>query len=163
MGLLQVNLRVEASLVASLKALAKERGMSLNAAAGLAFEQFLQTPPQQNQAEPSFGHERRIKALEAAVAALQTAMPARSSAATPPPAPPSTAPSKPAPASPPPASGAITTAELAAHLGLKRGTFNERLRRAGGASEGVMVEGWRCVGQARATTGGPLQWLWEMA
>ena len=142
--------------------------MSLNAAAGLAFEQFLQTPPQQNQAEPSFGHERRIKALEAAVAALQTAMPARSSAATPPsdPPPPSTAPSKPA-AAPPSglaaASGAITTAELAAHLGLKRGTFNERLRRAGGASEGVVIEGWRCVGQARATTGGPLQWLWEMA
>ena len=59
------------------------------------------------------------------------------------------------------AGDAITTAELAERLGLKRGSFNERLRRNGGAQVGLVVEGWRCVGQIAPPAGGPLRWMWE--
>jgi hypothetical protein len=161
-ALQQVNLRVEPGLLASFKEAAKERGLSLNAAAGLAFEQFLQGQPQQKQAPASSDHEQRLLALEKRVAKLE---------ATPAPPPPAakTSPERAKPAPPvepakiPQAGdGAITTAQLAATLGVKRGTFNERLRRAGGASEGVVIEGWRCVGQARTAGGGPPQWLWEV-
>jgi len=58
---------------------------------------------------------------------------------------------------------AITTAELAELLGIKRRSFNERLRRGGGAQVGLVVEGWRCVGQFTPPAGGPLRWLWEPA
>ena len=63
----------------------------------------------------------------------------------------------------PQAGDAITTADLAERLGLKRRTFNERLRRGGGARAGLVVEGWRCVGQSAPPTGGPPRWLWEQA
>jgi len=162
MVLQQINLRVEQGLLASLKVLARERGLSLNAAAALAFERYLLGQPQQKQAEASTDHEQRLLALEKRVATLE-ARPA-----TPPP-PKAASPdqAKPIPPIGPakiPQVGddAITTAQLAATLGIKRNTFNERLRRAGGASEGVVIEGWRCVGQARPANGGPLQWLWEV-
>lgn len=59
--------------------------------------------------------------------------------------------------------GAITTAEVAERIGMKRGSLNERLRRAGGAREGLLVEGWRCVGQGPGPNGGPPRWFWELA
>jgi hypothetical protein len=63
----------------------------------------------------------------------------------------------------PQAEDSITTAELAELLGIKRGSFNERLRRGGGARVGLVMEGWRCVGQSAPPEGGPLRWLWELA
>lgn len=60
-------------------------------------------------------------------------------------------------------SGAITTAEVADRIGMKRGSLNERLRRAGGARVGLVMEGWRCVGQGPGSNGGPPRWLWELA
>jgi hypothetical protein len=149
-ALQQVNLRVEPGLLAGFKEGAKGRGLSLNAAAALAFEQFLQGQPQQ--APASSDHEQRLLALERRVERLE-AKPAAPKA-------PSPERAKAAP-SIEPGDDAITSSQLAARLGLKRNTFNERLRRAGGAREGVVIEGWRCVGQAKPLTGGPLQWRWQ--
>lgn len=59
--------------------------------------------------------------------------------------------------------GAITTAELAEVLGMKRGSLNERIRRAGGARLGLELEGWCCVGSRTPGAGGPPRWLWERA
>lgn len=59
--------------------------------------------------------------------------------------------------------GAITTAEVAERIGMKRGSLNERIRRAGGARVGLLMEGWRCVGQGPGPNGGPYRWLWEPA
>jgi len=59
--------------------------------------------------------------------------------------------------------GAITTAEVADRIGMKRGSLNERLRRAGGARVGLVMEGWRCVGQGPGSNGGPYRWFWEPA
>lgn len=59
--------------------------------------------------------------------------------------------------------GALPTAALADLLGIKRGSLNERLRRAGGAREGMQLEGWRCIGQRRPERGGPPQSVWVPA
>lgn len=96
---------------------------------------------------------QRLEALEAAVAQLQQ---------------------QPRPVAPVPASldrgiadpsaggaGGITTAELAPLLGMKRGSLNERIRRMGGAREGLALEGWRCCGQVAPPAGGPPRWVWE--
>jgi predicted DNA-binding protein len=117
----------------------------------------------------------RLEALEAAVAALQQSRPARTPKPAPaaslplelhPPDEGSGEPRKGEPAIPPlgevPA-GAITTADLAARIGMKRGSLNERLRRAGGARIGLEMEGWRCVGHHFPEGGGPPRWLWESA
>lgn len=61
------------------------------------------------------------------------------------------------------APGQLTTAELAARLGVKRGSFNERVRRMGGARPGLEMEGWKCVGQAPGPNGGPARWVWEQS
>jgi hypothetical protein len=124
---------------------------------------------------------QRLGALEAAVAALQkpsaTAPPARATKPAP------AAPSDPleleldlSPSEPHPSgggstitrmgdapAGAVTTAELADALGMKRGSLNERLRRMGGAREGLELEGWRCCGQVAPPSGGPPRWVWERA
>ena len=159
MALQQVNLRVEPALLAGFKEGAKERGLSLNAAAALAFEQFLQGQPQQKQAPASSDHERRLLALERRVERLEA------KPAAPPKAPSlervkAVPPIEPA-AIPQTRDGTITSSQLATALGIKRNAFNERLRRAGGASDGVVIEGWRCVGQAKPANGGPLQWQWQ--
>lgn len=67
------------------------------------------------------------------------------------------------PAELPAPTGAIPTAELAERIGMKRGTLNERLRRMGGAREGLEVGGWRCSGQVALPTGGPPRWIWVPA
>jgi hypothetical protein len=58
---------------------------------------------------------------------------------------------------------AIQTAALADLLGLKRGTLNARISRAGGAREGLVVLGWRCLGRVTPARGGPPQALWVPA
>jgi hypothetical protein len=111
----------------------------------------------------------RVAALEAAVAQLQ-AQPSRSLQRVRPSTPPageapsldrvSAAPRTGESLAP---SGALTTAELADRLRMKRGSLNERIRRAGGARVGLVMEGWRLVGEAPAPGGGPLRKLWEPA
>jgi hypothetical protein len=109
---------------------------------------------------------QRLGALEAAVVQLQQqprpvapAEPAKRLAVVPEPASPDRGIADPS------AGGAtgITTAQLAELLGVKRGSLNERIRRMGGAREGLELEGWRCCGQVAPPAGGPLRWLWEPA
>ena len=114
----------------------------------------------------------RVEALELAVLELQkqaTALPSRKSSRQP-------SLSKPPESGPVPLAdglritptgdapaGAITTAELAKALGMKRGSLNERIRRAGGARLGMELDGWCCVGNCTPLAGGPPRWLWERA
>lgn len=127
-------------------------------------------------ADPAGGSDLadRVSQLEAAMALLQ-ARPARSTRTVEPVAPlrvPLGAGDleiigaghlHPSSSEPPAPAGAITTTELAEQLGMKRGSLNERLRRAGGARAGLVMNGWRCVDQCRPPGGGPPQWRWEPA
>lgn len=165
-ALQQVNLRVEPGLLASFKEAAKERGLSLNAAAGLAFEQFLQGQPQQKQAPASSDHEQRLLALEKRVAKLE---------ATPAPPPPAakTSPERAKPAPPvepvkiPQVSdGTITTADLALATGTNRAAWNNWARdKNPGAIRKMKPEvgNWRYLGKAPSEMGGPERGLWERA
>ena len=124
-------------------------------------------------AAPSAGGDlvERLEALEAAVAALQQkkSRPAsgnrrsdRDDASSPRPRGASEAlPQQGRPHKVDVPAGVITTADLAVRIGMKRGTLNERIRRAGGACIGLEMEGWRCVGHHRPEGGGPPRWLWE--
>jgi len=101
---------------------------------------------------------KRLEALEAERPAARPASPKQGTASPPKQG---AAPS-PSQAKPPAIPGeAITTAELAELLGMKRNSLNERLRRTGGAQVGLVMEGWRCVGQSAPPEGGPLRWLWQ--
>jgi len=107
----------------------------------------------------------RVARLEAATAELREAL-AQLQEARPPQSP------RPAPAAPPaapvpplaamPADG-IETAALALRLGVKRGTFNARIARMGGAAPGLVVDGWRCLGLRTPERGGPPRALWVPA
>lgn len=59
--------------------------------------------------------------------------------------------------------GGIETAALAERLGMRRGTLNARIARAGGAAPGLVVEGWRCLGARVPARGGPARALWVPA
>jgi hypothetical protein len=156
MATVQLNVRVESALAARLKAEALRLHAKPGALVAQALEQFLSGASEIPAvlATPSEGWQAPLAALEKRVARLEA------KPAPPPPKAPSPERAKAAP-SIEPGDDAITSSQLASRLGLKRNTFNERLRRAGGASEGVVIEGWRCVGQARPLTGGPLQWRWQ--
>lgn len=96
--------------------------------------------------------------LREAVAQLQQARPPRSprpASAAPPAAP------VPIPADLP--ADGIETAALAQLLGVKRGTFNARIARMGGAAPGLVVDGWRCMGLRAPDRGGPPRALWVPA
>ena len=106
----------------------------------------------------------RLEALEVAVAQLQKqprpvapAEPAKRQAVAPEPASPNRGIADPSDG------GGITTAELAPLIGMKRGSLNERIRRMGGARDGLELEGWRCCGQVAPPAGGPPRWVWEPA
>lgn len=60
----------------------------------------------------------------------------------------------------PPADG-IPTVEVADRMGCSRTALNERVRRAGGAAMGLEIGGWRIVGKAIGSSGGPPRWLWS--
>lgn len=102
------------------------------------------------EAEPVAGLADRIAALEAAVAALQQA-PAGRRVVRPI-----------APVEAPPGD-ALDTSQLAAHLGVKRGTFNARIQRAGGTVAGLVIDGWRCTGVHPSPRGGPDRGYWVPA
>lgn len=96
----------------------------------------------------------RIEALEAAVAALQrTPRPSPSRGSAPAPLPAERLAEAP--------DQAITTAELADLLQIRRGTLNARVRRGGGPAVGQVIEGWSCIGVVRPPMGGPDRALWE--
>ena len=156
----QLALQVPPELLEHLKARAAAEGRSHTSLALQWIRAGLETEP------PSAGLpdlERRLAAVEAGLAALQRGRPPAAPvvAAVAP-----VAPAQPEPraSGPGPASAvALTTAELAERLGLRRATLNERLRRAGGARAGLVMEGWRCTGQLTGPNGGPPQWTWEPA
>lgn len=171
MALQQVNLRVEAELLQRLRMLARERGLSLNAVAGMAFEQLLQATAsnqnKQSEASPSADQERRLAALEARVAKLETV---RSVVAQAPPSaspePAATQPSAWVKLTPEELSGAITTADLAAATGTNRAAWNNWARDKNPGAVRKMkpeVGNWRYLGKAPSETGGPDRGLWERA
>lgn len=144
----QLSINCPAPLLERLKAAAADQGTTLTAMVMAWLEAGLDGRLEVPRSAPRPDLEARLEALEVAVAALQA--PARQ------PSPPA----RPAP-SPPAVDGPITTADLAALLGVKRGAINERIRRMGGACLGMTIDGWRCVGQRRGINGGPPRWCWE--
>lgn len=174
MALQQVNLRVEEGLLQRLRMLARERGLSLNVAAGMAFEQLLEAGAsnqdrqnKQSEASPSADQERRLAALEARVAKLETV---RSVVAQAPPSaspePADTQPSAWVRLTPEELSGAITTADLAAATGTNRAAWNNWARDKNPGAVRKMkpeVGNWRYLGKAPSEMGGPERGLWERA
>ncbi len=61
------------------------------------------------------------------------------------------------------AADAIETAALAQLLGVRRGTLNARIGRAGGPAPGLVIDGWRCLGLRSPERGGPPRALWVPA
>jgi hypothetical protein len=152
----QLALQLAPELIARVKAEAAVRGQTITTLVAGWLEQGLSAPP----GPAADGGEllARIDAMEARLAALEKRpAPSRPRVA------PSPMPVALDPAPLPPPAGAITTAQLAARLGMKRGSLNERIRRAGGARVGLVMAGWRCVGQSPGVSGGPARWLWEPA
>lgn len=109
------------------------------------------------EAEPVAGLADRVAALEAAVAALEAAVAALQQA------PAGRRVVRPiAPVEAPPGE-ALDTSQLAAYLGVKRGTFNARIQRAGGTVAGLVIDGWRCTGVHPSPRGGPDRAHWVPA
>lgn len=54
----------------------------------------------------------------------------------------------------------VEGAAVARSLGITRNGWNARVTRAGGAREGVVVSGWRCVGLRQSARGGPPRAVW---
>jgi hypothetical protein len=104
----------------------------------------------------------RVAQLEATATELREALD-QLQQARPPRLPPPTSAAPPAAPVPPPAglpADGIESAALADLLGVKRGTFNARVGRAGGAAPGLVVDGWRCLGLRTPARGGPPRALW---
>lgn len=159
MPLIQINLKVPEKVAAHWRAEAAAQGLSVRdwlvSIAGPT------VPPGPGPAGCD-GLADRVALLEAtaaelreAVDQLQQARPLRSP--RPAPAAPSAAPG-PVPAALP--ADGIETAALAQLLGVKRGTFNARIARIGGAAPGLVVDGWRCLGLRTPERGGPPRALW---
>ena len=158
MPLQQLNVRLPAELIAALRQESASTGRTLAAVverrlSGLLATASAPAPELADQLATRLAAvEDRLAALEAQPQPPRPRIPVQ----RPLPAPPATA-----PVDPPPTGTAITTPELALLLGVKRGSFNERLRRAGGARIGLEMDGWRCAGQRTPETGGPPRWVWE--
>lgn len=147
------------ALAEKLRKAATERHALPGSLVAQALEQFLSGSAPALSAD-SGKWEQRLAAVEQRLALLEKRP--RAAAAPPPPAvAPAPPPAKSLPI--PQVGDALTTAQVADRLGIKRGSFNERIRRAGGAAPGMEMEGWRIIGQARPPQGGPPQWLWEPA
>ncbi len=152
MALLQLNLKLPPAVLADWKERAAAKRLSVR---DWLLSELAPAAPAAPALDPLAD---RVAALEAAVAALEAQSP-RSLR------PPRVAPAA-APASLPlidPPAAAIETAVLADRLGMRRGTLNARISRAGGACEGLEVEGWRCLGRAIPARGGPPRALWVPA
>ena len=170
MALEQLNLKLPPAVLAHWRAQAQAQGLSVR-----DWLVSITAPP----AGPETGPpgrgaladrlaqlERSTADLAAAVAQLQAQGPAPRSPGRVSPAPrsgdaPSPVRVMPAAAELPP--GGIETAALADRLGMRRGTLNARISRAGGAAPGLEVEGWRCLGLRTPERGGPARALWVPA
>jgi len=148
----QLNCRVEALLAKRLREAATARHTTTGALVAQAIEALLAGDSASPAPPPS-----ALAALEARVALLeQGASPKRVIQ-------PSPKRVSPAPHLGDLPAGGIETAALADLLGIKRGTLNARIGRAGGAREGLELEGWRCVGLQVPDRGGPARARWEPA
>ncbi len=159
MALVQINLKVSPAVAADWKAQA--------AAEGLSVRDWLVSVTTPTVPAPAGGPglvdrvaqlEAITAELRATLAQLQQARPPRSPrpvSAAPPAAP------VPIPADLP--ADGIETAALAERLGVKRGTFNARIARMGGAAPGLVVDGWRCLGLRPPERGGPPRAVWVPA
>jgi hypothetical protein len=54
----------------------------------------------------------------------------------------------------------VEGAAVARSLGLSRGAWNARVSREGGARQGLVVSGWRCIGLRQPQRGGPRRAVW---
>lgn len=177
----QLNVRLPASLVDDLKSEAASSGMTLNAlverrlSGDIATAKPVKSDLAADLATRLAVVEKRLAALEAASTVSRAPQPPK--APQPKPAPqasalvplsPTTVASRvPAPPTLTANPDALTGPQLAEKYGLKRSTFNEKVRRLGGAQVGRIVElqgtQWRCVGQIKPPLGGSPQWCWEVA
>jgi hypothetical protein len=158
--LAQLNLKLPPAVLAQWRAQAAADGLSVR-------DWLLATlaPTAEPPAVPAAGAglADRLQALEATtaelaatVAQLQQARPPRSPRSAPVAAPP-----VPIPADLP--ADGIETAALAQLLGMRRGTINARIARAGGAAPGLVIDGWRCSALRTPERGGPARALWVPA
>jgi hypothetical protein len=158
--LAQLNLKLPPAVLAQWRALAAAEGLSVRDWL-LATLAPTAEPPAVPAADATLAD--RLQALEATTAELAATL-AQLQQARPPRSP------RPAPVAAPPAlipaglpSDGIETAALAQLLGMRRGTINARIARAGGAAPGLEVEGWRCLGLRTPERGGPARALWVPA
>lgn len=169
----QLALQLPPELIARVKAEAEARGQNITTLVRGWLEAALEAAP-----GPAAGGAALVE-LEARLAAVE----ARLAALAQPPAPRATPAAAdpagvleilgtahlrpPAPAAPPELTAAVATAALADRIGMKRGSLNEKIRRAGGARVGLVLHlgqsEWRCVGQGHAPGGGPPRWFWQPA
>lgn len=162
----QINLKVSEAVAAHWRAEAAAAGLSVRDWLVSITAPTAAAPPASGAADVL----QRLEALEAAVIELRTARPPRTANAPRPAraaAAQAAGPLDPGPAAevpplPPVVAGdAIETAALADRLGIKRGTMNARIARAGGAVPGLVIEGWRCLGLRTSERGGPPRALWQ--
>jgi hypothetical protein len=149
MALVQLNLKVPPGVRAEWQRQA--------AAAGLSIRDWLiarTMPGGEREAPAAPGLEDRLTALEAKVGELVAALPPPS------PAPPRRAIPGAIPAPSSPASGAVESRELARLLGMRPGSLNARVSRAGGPVPGLTIGGWTCLGLFPAPRGGPPRAHW---
>ncbi len=64
------------------------------------------------------------------------------------------------PAAPVSTSEGLEGSAVARSLGITRNGWNARVAREGGAKEGLVVSGWRCIGLRQPARGGPLRAVW---
>ena len=151
----QLNIRLPVPLVAELKAQAQQQGITLTA----LVEQQLS-----GDSKPaSSGLAAQLAAIEQRLAALEQGRLASPTRVKPAPRPAEEIPNRLLPATPPAigCGGAITTAELAELLAMRRGTLNARISRAGGPVVGQELNGWCCVALEVPSRGGPARALWQ--
>lgn len=140
----QLNLKMPAALVQELKAQAQHQGITLTALVEHRLAgSYL--PASSDLAD-------RLAAVENRLAALEVG-PVRAHVA-------------PKPASPKPVAvithtgDGITTAALADLLGMKRGTLNARIGRAGGLQPGLVIDEYQCCEVVTPDRGGPARGIW---
>ena len=165
MALQQINLKVSEAVAAHWRAQAAAQGLSVR-----DWLVSITAPTAEAPAGPAGAASLadRVAQLEAVTAELRGAL-AQLQAR---PAPRPTRSPRPAPAAAPEAPAAvpaelpadgIETAALAQLLGVRRHTLNARIARAGGASPGLVIDGWRCTGLRPPERGGPPRAVWVPA
>lgn len=155
----QLNLKIPPAVLDHWRAKASAEGLSVR-----DWLVSITAPTAAPQSSPAGGAALadRVALLETAAAELREAVAQLQAAGPRSPRPaPAAVPAVPIPAGLP--ADGIETAALAQLLGLKRRTLLARIARAGGPVPGVVVNGWRCLGQRASDRGGPPRALWVPA